>query len=354
LESDQPAIEVINLTKCYGPRKAIDSINFDVSRGQVVGFLGPNGAGKSTTMRVLSGIMPATSGVARICGFPVASQSGEVKKRIGYMPESNPLPEDMRVIEYLRYRAHLKEIPGRKIRDRVEEAMEVCELHRKPRRRLIGTLSKGYRQRVGIADAILARPEVIIMDEPTIGLDPHQILGIRNLINTLRGEMTVVLSSHILPEIELCCDKVIIINQGRVVANGSSQSLRKQFLPKTRYRLRTSLSKPNLELILPTVGSELKLHSSLETDLSGVREFIVEAPSQLDLTEPFIDALRAQHASIHEIARLQPNLEDIFMSATKRSWDEVLPETTPKNAKKADDEDEEESETPAESAQSKA
>ncbi len=323
LESEQPAIEVLDLTKRYGPRKAIDHVSFEVARGQVVGFLGPNGAGKSTTMRILCGIMPATSGIARVCGIPVASQSGEVKKRIGYMPESNPLPEDMRVIEYLRYRARLKEIPARLIRDRVEEAMEVCELHRKPRRRLISTLSKGYRQRVGIADAILAKPEVIVMDEPTIGLDPHQILSIRNLIDALRGNMTVILSSHILPEIEICCDRVIIINQGRVVANGTSQSLREQFLPMTRYRVRTALEPEQMGSLLPTISPELTLESASEAD--GLHEYLMEAPSRLDLTEAFIDGLRERRARIHEVARLQPNLEDIFMSATKRSWDETLP-----------------------------
>jgi ABC-2 type transport system ATP-binding protein len=323
LEPEQPAIEVLDLTKCYGPRKAIDRISFEVAHGQVVGFLGPNGAGKSTTMRIICGIMPATSGIVRVCGLPVASQSGEVKKHIGYMPESNPLPEDMRVIEYLRYRARLKEIPARLIRDRVEEAMEVCELHRKPRRRLIGTLSKGFRQRVGIADAILAKPDVIVMDEPTIGLDPHQILSIRNLIDTLRGNMTVILSSHILPEIEICCDKVIIINQGRVVANGTSQSLREQFMPMTRYRVRTSLEPDGMGELLPTVSPELALESSSES--GDICEYLMEAPSRLDLTESFIDALRARRARIHEVARLQPNLEDIFMSATKRSWDETLP-----------------------------
>lgn len=324
MDTEQPAIAVVNLTKSYGPRKAIDSISFEVARGQVVGFLGPNGAGKSTTMRILTGIMPATSGIARVCGFPVASQPAEVKKRIGYMPESNPLPEDMRVVEYLRYRARLKEVPARQLRDRVEEAMEVCELHRKPRRRLIGVLSKGYRQRVGIADAILSQPEVIIMDEPTIGLDPHQILSIRNLIDSLRGKMTVILSSHILPEIELCCDKVIIINQGRVVADGTSQSLREQFLPTSRYRVRTSLTEAEMKALLPEVSPDLTLDASKEADQSSVFEHLMGAPARLDLTEGFIDALRRKQARIHEVARLQPTLEDIFMSATMRSWDQTL------------------------------
>ncbi|MEM9227166.1 MAG: ABC transporter ATP-binding protein, partial [Verrucomicrobiota bacterium] len=271
-------------------------------------------------------------------GIPVASQPGEVKQRIGYMPESNPLPEDMRVIEYLRYRARLKEVPARLIRDRVEEAMEVCELHRNPRRRLIGTLSKGYRQRVGIADAILAQPEVIIMDEPTIGLDPHQIIGIRNLINSLRGRMTVVLSSHILPEIELCCDRVIIINQGRVVANGTSESLREQFLPQSRYRIRTDMAAEAFKASFVQISDQLKLMQVRHEEQGGIIEYVMEAPARLDLTESFIDTLRRNGAQIQEIARLQPNLEDIFLAATKRSWDETEIEPLASGSKSRSDE----------------
>jgi len=311
------------LTKRYGRVKAIDGVSFRVEPGQIVGFLGPNGAGKSTTMRILCGLLPATSGVAKICGLSVASQPYETKRHVGYMPEHNPLPEDMRVLEYLRYRARLKEVPRRKVKARVDEAMEICDLQRKARRKVIGSLSKGYRQRVGIADTILAEPEVIVMDEPTIGLDPHQILSIRNLIDSLRGRMSVIISSHILPEIEKSCDRVIIINQGRIVANGDSKSLRAEFLPQTTYRVRVDLEQSKLKTVLKGVNPDLSFCSAEERD-DGFWEHRLQAPSDLFLTEPILEALQQSNSRIREIARLQPNLEDIFMAATRRSWDETV------------------------------
>ncbi|MFM9092999.1 MAG: ABC transporter ATP-binding protein, partial [Verrucomicrobiota bacterium] len=209
--------------KSYGGTTAVNDISFTVARGEIVGFLGPNGAGKSTTMRILTGYLPATSGNVQLCGLPVATRPDEVKRRIGYLPENNPLPEDMRVSEYLYFRGRLKEVSRRQLGPRIDEVLEICDLKR-VRHRIIGQLSKGYRQRVGIAEAILAEPPVIIMDEPTIGLDPHQILIVRDLIAGLRGRMTVIISSHILPEIEVTCDRVLIINQGRVVAQVTSIS----------------------------------------------------------------------------------------------------------------------------------
>jgi len=310
------------LTKRYGRVKAIENVSFTVEPGQIVGFLGPNGAGKSTTMRILCGLLAATSGVARICGIAVASHPYEAKRRIGYMPEHNPLPEDMRVVEYLRYRARLKEVPGRRVKARVDEVMELCDLQRKARRKVIGSLSKGFRQRVGIADSILAEPEVIVMDEPTIGLDPHQILSIRRLIDNLRGRMSVILSSHILPEIEKSCDRVIIINQGRIVANGTPQSLRKEFMPQTTYRIRVDIDQEGLRKTVNGVSAELQILGS-EIQSDGFWEHRLQAPTEQLLTEPILEVLQSKSVRIREIARLQPNLEDIFMAATRRSWDET-------------------------------
>lgn len=332
MSQEKTAIQVTHLTKSFGQVKAIDSVSFAVQSGQIVGFLGPNGAGKSTTMRILCGLLEASSGEAKICGISVASHPAETKRRIGYMPERNPLPEDMRVIEYLRYRARLKEIPRKHIKPAVEEAMALCDLNRKASRRIIGTLSKGYRQRVGIADAVLGSPEIIIMDEPTIGLDPHQILGIRRLINTLRGKMTVMISSHILPEIEMCCDRVIIINHGRIVAHGSSASLRKSFLPKTTYRLAVKAANAEMESILTGMQETLSLVSH-QDDIDGYRKYFVETSDDADIVEFLIAKLTERRCAIREIARLEPNLEDIFMAATKRSWDEthtpsIQPETS--------------------------
>lgn len=321
------AIQANNLTKSFGAVKAIDRVSFEVQSGQIVGFLGPNGAGKSTTMRILCGLLEATSGVASINGISIASQPTETKRLIGYMPERNPLPEDMRVIEYLRYRAHLKEIPRKNIKQAVEEAMQLCDLNRKASRRIIGTLSKGYRQRVGIADAVLGNPEIIIMDEPTIGLDPHQILGIRRLINSLRGKMTVMISSHILPEIEMCCDRVIIINHGRIVAHGSSASLRKEFIPRTTYRIAVKATSAEMESILGGMQETLSLVSEQDTD-DGYRLYFIETTEDTEIAEFLLSKLNERNCSIREIARLEPNLEDIFMAATKRSWDQEQPGRT--------------------------
>ncbi|WOO40673.1 ABC transporter ATP-binding protein [Rubellicoccus peritrichatus] len=321
---NDPAIKVDNLSKRYGKLRAIDGVSFSVERGQVVGFLGPNGAGKSTTMRILCGLMPATSGRAYICGIPVASQAHEAKRKIGYMPEHNPLPADMRVIEYLRYRARLREIHGKAQKKAVDEAMEVCDLHRKARRRLIGTLSKGFRQRVGIADAILAKPDVIIMDEPTIGLDPHQILAIRRLIESLRGQMTVVISSHILPEIERVCDRIIIINQGRVVASGTPDSLREDFLPTTCYRLQVAGDFEEVKSKLSAITPHATIEEKPGDTGDDFREIEIIADSDLQISESLLHALAdSSSLRVREVAKLKPNLEDIFMAATKRSYDET-------------------------------
>jgi ABC-2 type transport system ATP-binding protein len=234
MPADPPAIAVRHLVKSYAGVTAVNDISFQVARGEIIGFLGPNGAGKSTTMRILTGYLPASSGEVEICGLSVHDQPEEVKRRVGYMPENNPLPEDMRVSEYLYFRGRLKEVPRRMLGPRLDEVLELCDLKR-VRHKIIGKLSKGFRQRVGIAEAILAEPPVIIMDEPTIGLDPHQILIVRDLIASLRGRMTVLISSHILPEIEMTCDRVLIINGGRVVAEGAPEQLRREILGRSTY-----------------------------------------------------------------------------------------------------------------------
>lgn len=208
-------IHVEHLTKYYGDFAAVRDVSFDVKEGQIVGFLGPNGAGKSTTMRILAGYLSATSGRATIDGVDIFWNSVEARRRIGYMPENCPLYQDMRVEEYLRYRAGLKGIYGTRRRARLDFVLRRCWL-KDVRRQLIGTLSKGYRQRVGLADALIAEPKVLILDEPSAGLDPAQIRETRDLIRELGQEHTVLLSTHILPEVERTCDRVIMINRGQV------------------------------------------------------------------------------------------------------------------------------------------
>jgi ABC-2 type transport system ATP-binding protein len=229
-------IHVSNLTKYYGDYAAVRNVSFDVPQGQVVGFLGPNGAGKSTTMRILAGYLTATSGRASIAGLDVFWQPVEVRRRIGYMTENCPLYPEMRVVEYLQFRAGIKGLHGRDARSRIDYVLGRCWL-RDVRRQLIGTLSKGYRQRVGLADVLLNNPPVLILDEPTAGLDPGQIRETRKLIRELGQEHTILLSTHILSEVEVTCDQAIIINRGQVAAAGrlvdlqpQNQSLEEMFI----------------------------------------------------------------------------------------------------------------------------
>lgn len=219
-------IEVTELTKRYAGRTAVDGISFSVARGEIVGLLGPNGAGKSTTMRVLSGFMPATSGTVRVAGFDVFHDADEIRRHIGYMPENNPLYPDMRVREFLKFRARLKGLTWRRSRERVGVVMEQCGLT-DVHRRIIGQLSKGYRQRVGLADALIHEPDLIILDEPTIGLDPHQIRSVRQLIKSLAGNHTVLISTHILPEVEMMCSRVLIMLGGKILAADTPENLQK-------------------------------------------------------------------------------------------------------------------------------
>ncbi len=217
-------IDVQNLTKRFSGRTAVDAISFQVQQGEIVGFLGPNGAGKSTTMRMLTGYLPPTSGAAAIGGHDVFTDSLKARREIGYMPENVPLYEDMRVSEYLTFRAALKGVKIREVSSHVDRAMEYCGLG-EVRKKMIATLSKGFRQRVGLADALVHKPRLLILDEPTNGLDPNQIRQVRNLIVQLAGEHTVLLSTHILSEVQLNCRRVIIINKGTIRADNTPDAL---------------------------------------------------------------------------------------------------------------------------------
>src|ERR1700745_1845606 len=217
-------IKVENLTKRYAGQTAIDNLKFEVGKGEIMGFLGPNGAGKSTTMRILSSFMPPTSGRASVAGFDIFEQSLQARAHLGYRRESVPLYNDMRVPEYLNYRAALKSVPHRRIPERVGDVKELCGL-KDVEKKLIGALSKGYRQRVGLADALVNEPDLLILDEPTSGLDPNQIRQVRDLIKNLGKQHTILLSTHILPEVEMTCSRVIIINKGRIEACDTPENL---------------------------------------------------------------------------------------------------------------------------------
>ena len=217
-------IKVENLTKRFAGQAAIQDLNFEVGKGEIMGFLGPNGAGKSTTMRILSSFMPPTSGRATIAGFDIFEQSLQARAHLGYMPENVPLYNDMRVTEYLNYRAALKSVPHRRISERVGDVKELCGL-KDVEKKLIGALSKGYRQRVGLADALVHEPDLLILDEPTSGLDPNQIRQVRDLIKNLGKQHTILLSTHILPEVEMTCSRVIIIHKGKIEACDTPENL---------------------------------------------------------------------------------------------------------------------------------
>jgi ABC-2 type transport system ATP-binding protein len=229
-------IEVETLTKRYRELVAVDGLSFRVEKGEVIGFLGPNGAGKSTTMRILTGFLPATSGTARVAGFDVFEQPLEVKRRIGYLPENPPVYPDLTPREYLRFCAGLKGLPGKRVRQEIDRVAEMARLG-DAMGRVIGSLSKGYRQRVGLAQALLGDPEVLILDEPTVGLDPLQIREVRELVKSLAGRHTVVLSTHILPEVAMTCHRVLVVNRGRLVDYDTLDGLIQKHLPGRRVTL---------------------------------------------------------------------------------------------------------------------
>ena len=238
------AIAVRNLTKLYGSEKAVDAITFDVKTGEILGFLGPNGAGKTTTMKIITCYMPPTSGMVEVEGLDIAEHSFEVRKKIGYLPEMNPLYLDMNVVEYLEYSARLHGLKDALLRSRLKEMMDVCGIA-DVRHKDIGELSKGFRQRVGLAQAMIHDPEVLILDEPTSGLDPNQIVEIRNLIRQLGRAKTVVLSTHILSEVQATCDRVIIINEGTIVADGTLEQLQQDFRGSERISLELKANTTN-------------------------------------------------------------------------------------------------------------
>ncbi len=313
----EAAVMAERLTKRYGSLTAVEDLSFTVAPGEIVGFLGPNGAGKSTTMRILSGTMSGTSGRAAIWGVSVALDPAGAKKHLAYMPENNPLPEDLRVEEYLTLRARLKDVAPARVGERVRRVMEDCDLARRASGQLIGQLSKGFRQRVGIADALLAEPRVVILDEPTIGLDPHQILGIRELIRSLRGKMAVLISSHILHEVEQVCDKVVIINRGRLVAQGRTEDLRRELLPEAAFTVVTRADEAALLAACRSAEPAAEVAGASSAD--GWNTFRVTLPAGSPARETLAATLIGAGLALREIAEERFGLEDIFLAATRRA-----------------------------------
>ena len=307
-------IEVSNLTKRYAGRTAVDDISFTVTRGEIVGLLGPNGAGKSTTMRVLAGFLPASSGTARVAGFDVFHDSDEVRRRIGYMPENNPLYPDMRVREYLKFRARLKGLGWKKSRERVNTVMEQCGLG-DAGRRVIGQLSKGFRQRVGLADALVHEPELIILDEPTIGLDPHQIRSVRALIKSLGGRHTVLISTHILPEVEMMCGRVLIMFDGRVLASDTPENLQRRMAGGSQVIAEIAAPAPALRAAFEELP-EVEQFDISASDGEFFRCGLTPRDGE-DIRTAISKLARENGWPLRELTRSRHSLEDIYVQVTK-------------------------------------
>src|SRR5437773_8225121 len=312
-------IEVENLTKRYPGRTAVADVSFSVGRGEIVGLLGPNGAGKSTIMRVLSCFVPASCGTVRVAGYDVFREADAVRRRIGYMPENNPLHRELRVREYLKFRARLKGLNRAQARARVETVLQQCGLS-DVQKRIIGHLSKGYQQRVGLADALVHEPELIILDEPTIGLDPHQIRAVRQLIKDLARHHTVLLSTHILSEVEMTCNRVLIIHQGKILAADTTRNL--QNIMSDGGQVIAEIAAPVAELracweqmgeieYFDIAASEGEYHRCALTPRSG-----------LDLRPLVFEQVRSRGWELRELSRAQHSLEDIFVHITRPDREE--------------------------------
>jgi ABC-2 type transport system ATP-binding protein len=317
--TDGNMIEVENLTKRYAATTAVAGISFHVARGEIIGLLGHNGAGKTTTMRILSCFMPATSGVVRVAGIDVARHPDEVRRRIGYMPENNPLHLDMRVREYLKFRARLKGLHNSRARDRVEAVIKQCSLG-DASRRIIGQLSKGYRQRVGLADALVHEPDLVILDEPTIGLDPTQIRAVRQLIKNLGRNHTLLVSSHILSEIELTCNRVLIMGEGRILADDTPDNLQARLSHDGQIIAEIAAPKAELKECWEQMGeitdydispAEGEYHRCALTPGNGI-----------DLRPRIFTLVAERGWKMRELSRRRHSLEDVYIRLTRPESEE--------------------------------
>ena len=317
--NDVPAIYLDKVTRYYGCRPGVVDLSAQVAPGTLVGLLGPNGAGKTTAIRILSCFMPPTGGTARICGFDVFTESLEVRKRVGYLPENCPLYPEMRVMEYLRWIAALKGLSGSDIDRAVYDAAASCGIDH-VRERLIGTLSKGYRQRVGLASVLLSKPDVLILDEPTIGFDPIQVREFRSLMLSLRGKHTILFSSHILSEVEMICDTVIILNEGRVVASGVPDDLRGSV--NSNYRVQCKVH-PMLPTLLPRMAERIPGLQLVDYTESNDLAFIVFTSGGDDPREAIFRIFSESGLAILDLHKEKTTLEDVFIHYTQRTLESL-------------------------------
>lgn len=306
-------IEVKNLTKRFGRVTAINGVSFDVSAGEIVGLLGPNGAGKTSTLRVLAGYLPATGGDVSIGGADVFTESLEVRRKVGYLPENVPLYMDMRIVEYLKFRGALKGLRGARLRERLSIVLEQCQLTEE-RRTLIGRLSKGFRQRVGLADCLLHEPECLILDEPTIGLDPNQIRHIRELIRSLAHQHTVLISTHILPEVEMLCERVLIMNKGRIVASDTPSALVGMMRGHERVVVEVSGSR---RAVIQAFESLPEIESLVCEPMGEWSRLICQCEQGEGARTKIFSAVCENGWKLRELTVERRNLEDVFVAITK-------------------------------------
>ena len=303
-------IEIQNLTKTYGAKFAVDNISFKVNRGEIVGFLGPNGAGKSTTMNILTGYLSSNSGVAKVGGIDILENPAEAKKLIGFLPEQPPLYLDMTVDEYLNFVYDIKKCTlNRKLH--LEEIRKVTKID-DVKKRLIKNLSKGYRQRVGIAQALVGNPPVIIFDEPTVGLDPKQIIEIRNLIRNLGKTHTVILSTHILSEVQSVCDRIVIINEGKIIADEKTENITEAAEDSRKYSVKVCGPQREVQRALSNIPGVLSVDATGERELDSYT-YVVESERGVDIRKPIFYAMSQSGYPIIGLEALSMNLEDVFI-----------------------------------------
>ncbi|WP_339791712.1 ATP-binding cassette domain-containing protein [uncultured Imperialibacter sp.] len=305
------SIVVENLTKTYGEQKAVNDISFKINTGEVVGFLGPNGAGKSTTMKMITCYMAPTSGDVRLDELSILNEQEDIKKKIGYLPENNPLYTDMAIVDYLRFCAEIQGVSKAEIPSRISEMIDMCGLERE-RHKKISELSKGYRQRVGLAQAMIHDPEILILDEPTTGLDPNQIIEIRKLIKKLGKEKTVILSSHILSEVEATCDRILIINRGRIVADGTSDTLRSQAEGKELLTVKIEAADADVKKALLGLASV----ETVEPVEGKAGFFSVRSKPEVSSRKEVFDLCVSKKWYLLEMTGHETKLEDVFRELT--------------------------------------
>jgi len=304
-------IEIQNLTKRYGQITAVNNISFTVDKGEILGFLGPNGAGKSTTMNIITGYIPSTEGTVKVGGYDILESPKEVKKRIGFLPEQPPVYMDMTVIDYLNFVADLKKVDRKQKRSQISDIMELVKIG-DHRNRLIKNLSKGYKQRVGLAQALVGSPEVLILDEPTVGLDPKQIIEIRKLIKALGREHTIILSSHILPEVSAVCERIVIINKGEIAAIDTPENLSKGLGSASKLTATISGPRSSVENAIRGIYGVRYVEAVSSRD-SETTTYIIESDKDIDIRKPLFFAMAKLGYPIIELKSLSMSLEDIFL-----------------------------------------